>query len=122
MFDIDRNQYTFSASLPAACRELYENVKNLELDFPENPILKLSDAIRYSLETKGKYLNSIIHGSKTFIRIPCGFEQAYGNGIPYVLEIWPKGLASKVHNHGNSCAVIKVLFGQIRINIYNKGW
>ena len=56
LFDLDRGQYMFSASLPAACQELYANIKNLILEFPENPIMKLSDAIRYSIRTPGRTL------------------------------------------------------------------
>ena len=36
------------------------------------------------------------------------------------LEIWPKSNYSPMHNHGNANAVIKVLHGSIRVNVYNK--
>ena len=107
-----------SASLPGAAKELYENVKNIELNFPNDPVCPLSDAIRYSLDTPGKHLNKIVerkreHGEFTspdevYIRVTLGPEQAVGPGIPYVLEIWPKQCKSPIHNHGGTCAVIKV--------------
>ena len=48
MFELDSNNYTFSASLPATCRELYHNVvqEGVSLDFPPGlEEYKLSDAI-----------------------------------------------------------------------------
>lgn len=41
-------------------------------------------------------------------------------GVPYVLEIWPVGSGSPVHNHGGACAIIKVLHGSLTISLYNK--
>ena len=32
-----------------------------------------------------------------------------------MLEIWPSGHHSPVHDHGNACAVIKVLYGDGRL-------
>ena len=37
-----------------------------------------------------------------------------------MLEIWPSGHYSPIHNHGNACAIIKVLFGRITINLFNQ--
>ena len=53
LFEMDDNQYTFSASLPLACLELYSNVTrpNVNLDWSPTPTkYRLSDAIRYSLK------------------------------------------------------------------------
>ena len=36
------------------------------------------------------------------------------------LEIWPKSNYSPMHNYGNANAVIKVLHGSIRVEVYNK--
>ena len=41
-------------------------------------------------------------------------------GIPYVLEFWPPGSRSAVHNHGSVCAIVKVVFGTIQNGTYNK--
>ena len=40
--------------------------------------------------------------------------------MPYVLEIWPGGNGSPIHNHGGACAIIKVLFGCLSVNLFNK--
>jgi len=131
LFDLDRGQYMLSSSLPSACQELYGNIKNLTLEYPENPIMKLSDAIRYSIVTPDKLLYKKLQEKKcefgkdskleeTYLRITLGPNQRTGPGIPYVLEIWPSGHYSPVHDHGNSCAVIKVLFGRITISVFNQ--
>ena len=128
MFDLDRGEFTFSDDLPMACRELYNIIKGLDLEFPENPVIKLSDAMHYSINTKGKFLQRILESkkgefgdpSKVYVRVTMGPDLRTGPGIPYVLEIWPSGCRSPIHNHGSACAIIKVLFGQIQISVYNK--
>ncbi|CAG2255212.1 unnamed protein product [Mytilus edulis] len=59
LFYLDEGNYIFSASLPVACRELYENIKGCCLNYSQEVTgVLLSDAIRYSLETKGCILNT----------------------------------------------------------------
>ena len=123
LFDLDRDAHMFSSSLPLACQELYGNIKNVTLEYPENPIMKLSDAIRYSIETKGMTLYKKLKeksGEFPYLRVTLGPDQRTAPGIPYVLEIWPSGSQSPIHNHGGACAVIKNLFGRITVNIFNK--
>ena len=131
LFALDSNHYTLSASLPPACLELYSNVtaQSIDLDWTPTPEkYRLSDAIRYSL----KYPHGILHqklqskagefGSfeQTYLRVTLGKDHGNSPGIPYVLEIWPIGHGSPIHNHGNSFAVIRVLHGGLTIKIYNK--
>lgn len=42
-----------------------------------------------------------------------------GGQISYVMEIWPPGHKSPIHDHGNACAVIRVLSGSIRCTWYD---
>ena len=135
LLDVDQNLFMFSSSLPLACKELYSNIRNMELEYPAHPDfpgIKLSDAIRYSLTTEGMMLANIIKKkqekkksddakSEVYIRVTLGPDMRTGPGVSYVLELWPSKCKSPVHNHGASCAVIKVLFGQIQIKIFNKG-
>jgi len=135
LFDLDQNDYIFSASLPPACQELYANVvcgANINLDWPPNTGQpKLSDAIRYSINTKGKILNKKLEekasefGPKpnpleTYLRVTLGMYRGNSPGIPYVLEIWPYKHYSPIHDHGNSYAIIKVVHGSINVKVYNK--
>merc|ERR1712200_141703 len=80
---------------------------------------RLSAAIKYSIDTKGARLNKILK-TKPYLRITMGKALGQSPGIPYVLEIWPQGSRSPIHNHGAVCAVIKVLYGTIQSGIFNK--
>ena len=124
LFELDRNDYTFTACLPPECQELYSNITSsrMELDWvPAHQKYKLSDAIRYSFENKGKALREKLrHKKMKYIRVTVGPHRSWSPGIPYVLELWPKSQGSPVHCHGNSYGVIKVLYGELQIKIYNK--
>ena len=126
---LSTNFFTMSASLPATCRELYENVSppGVALDWPyKNP--RFSDVINYSIKTDGKILNEKIKEKKDggefaeYLRVAVGTDLGSSPGIPYVLEIWPPGAESSIHSHGNAYAVEKVLYGEIKFTIYNKTW
>jgi hypothetical protein len=128
---LDNNEYTFSASLPMACQELYQNVsaEHVDLNYPPtHDDLNLSDAIRYSMTTEGMCLYEKLQEKKgefgpeneVYLRITLGPNRGSAPGVPYVLEIWPKGCGSPIHTHGNACAVIKVLHGGLTISIFNK--
>lgn len=46
-------------------------------------------------------------------------SQANSPGIPYVMEVWPPGHSSPIHDHGKASAVIKVLYGSIDCTWYD---
>ena len=124
--DLDSNVCILSASLPAACKELYSNVVSCPLDSPDDPY-PLSDAIGYSINTKGCKLYQILEDkdefgdpSQKYLRITLGPDRGVSAGIPYVLEIWPSKCGSPIHNHGNCFAVINVIHGAIDIEVFNK--
>lgn len=125
---LSSNLFTLSASLPAICRELYENVSSpgVTLDWPyKNP--RFSDVINYSLNTKGKILHMKWKEKEKneqfgYLRVNVGTDRGCSPGVPYVLEIWPPGVSSPIHSHGNAYAVEKVLYGAIKFTIYNKTW
>ena len=135
LFDLDQNQYIFSASLPPACQELYANVAgspDINLDWPQNTGQpSLSDAIRYSINTKGKILNKKLkekatefggepNEEETYLRVTLGVYRGNSPGIPYVLEIWPYQHYSPIHDHGNAYAIIKVIHGSLNVYVHNK--
>ena len=135
LFDLDKNNRMFSASLPSACQTLYGNVTGelVDLDWPwphGGVNQRFSDAIRYSIKTPGKILfkkleekqNEFGPGKKTetYLRVTLGEYRGDSPGIPYVLEIWPSNHGSPIHNHGNAFCVIKVLFGGLTISVFNK--
>ena len=133
LFEFDSNKYTLSASLPSACQELYHNVvqEGVYLDWPPGvERYKLSDAVRHSLNSKDGLLHKKLKEktgefgkhdkNATYLRVTLGSTRGNSPGIPYVLEIWPKGHGSPIHNHGNAYAVINVIHGGLTISIYNK--
>lgn len=126
LFELDKNECTFTASLPPECQELYTNISsaNISLDWTTNDQdsrYKFSDAIRYSLETEGKILNTKLRSKRMkYIRVTVGPSHATSPGIPYVLELWPRNEGSPVHSHGNTYGIIKVLHGGVRVEIFNK--
>jgi hypothetical protein len=54
----------------------------------------------------------------TYLRITLGYNLGDSPGIPYVLEIWPAGHYSPIHDHGDANAVIKVCLESV--NLYTK--
>lgn len=123
LFDLDKNDFIFTASLPLECQELYANIASTKVDLdwaPQPQQHKLSDAIRYSFETEGKALHEKLKQKKMkYIRVTVGPLRSQSPGIPYILELWPKNHGSPVHCHGNSYGVIKVIHGGLRAEVYN---
>jgi hypothetical protein len=75
LFVLDQSKFVFSASLPVACKELYDNISHCNLNYNEEPeSVLLSDAIRYSIETEGCLLNKKLEDKATefgdFLKIP----------------------------------------------------
>ena len=114
---LSTNHFTMSANLPATCRELYENVGSAGVALEP----RLCDAINYSINTRDKILNTKLK-KRQYLRVTVGSGRGSSPGIPYVLEIWPAKSESPIHNHGNAFAVIKVLYGAIKVTVYNKTW
>ena len=48
-----------------------------------------------------------------YIRVSVGLPSGCSPGIPYVLEIWPPGHFSPIHNHGNAFGIVRMLHGSI---------
>ncbi|KAF9915971.1 hypothetical protein FBU30_001610 [Linnemannia zychae] len=127
---IARNEATVVACLPDACQILYENVAgpDIKLDTPD--FRDFSAAINYSIVTPGcicfeKLKEKAEEFGKydlkgTYLRITMGPNQGDSPGSPYVLEIWPGQHYSPIHDHGKACAVIKVLHGDIWVQLYSQ--
>jgi len=128
MEDIAYGRVTVPASLTPTCQKLYDNVAGARflLDTPDFP--DFAAAIKASiLDEKGwcaKKLEEKAHEfgkynrEMTYLRITLGTNQGESPGIPFVMEIWPSGNYSPVHNHGGADAVIRVLHGEITVSLY----
>lgn len=55
---------------------------------------------------------------ETYLRITLGENNGESPGIPYVMEIWPIGHYSPIHNHAGAEAVIRVLHGSINVSLF----
>ena len=74
---------------------------------------------RFSINTPECKLYETLQ-TKSYLRITIGPSARQSPGIPYVLEIWPAGSQSPVHNHGSTYAIVKVLYGTIENRTFNK--
>ena len=130
MIDIAKGAYMPKSNLSIVAQKLYDCIsgKNFILndaDFPD-----FSDAIEYSIKTKGLWCNTTLNNKsrefnkdkpnllETYLRITLGKNNGESPGIPYVMEIWPSGHYSPVHNHGDSSAIIRVLHGNINVKLF----
>ncbi len=118
---IANNSVSVAQNLPKECQLLYANVAgpNIRLASPDFP--EFAQAIQYSIVTPGKMcFQRLKDKSKgpdhfSYLRITLDGNLGDSPGQPYVLEIWPAGSHSPIHDHGQANAIIKVLHGQIRI-------
>jgi hypothetical protein len=89
------------------------------------------DSINFSLENEGCLLNRKLKSKGSFSKKP-KTKASYlrvtipyfpgvfdAPGLPIVLEIWPKGHSSPIHNHGDCAAIIKVIDGHLLSEYYN---
>jgi hypothetical protein len=129
MDDVASNTYLPYASLSVAAQSLYNCVagERFVLDTPDFP--DFSKAIEYSIQTPGCWCNTRLKEKatefgkdpqplETYLRITLGQNNGESPGIPYVMEIWPIGHYSPIHNHGNAHAIIRVLHGNIHVKLF----
>jgi hypothetical protein len=55
---------------------------------------------------------------ETYLRITLGQNNGESPGVPYVMEIWPVGHYSPIHNHAGANAIIRVLHGNINVKLF----
>lgn len=129
MEDIARNSYLPHSTLSPASRGLYDCISGFRFvlntpDFPD-----FAEAIEHSINTPGLWCNTrllekqnefgkVKRPLETYLRITLGQNNGESPGIPYVMEIWPVGHFSPIHNHGNANAIIRVLHGSIQAELY----
>ena len=110
--------------------KLYDCIsgKNFIIDTPDFP--NFTKAIEYSIATPGKWCYKCLkkkatefdkdkpNFKETYLRITLGENNGESPGVPYVMEIWPVGHYSPIHNHGGSNAIIRVLNGSINVSLF----
>ena len=129
MYDVARCEFLPSSNLELTARKLYDCISGKNFILDDNNFPDFSKAIEYSIATPGCWCNTtLINKSKefskdpnikeTYLRITLGRNNGESPGIPYVMEIWPIGHYSPIHNHGGSHAIIRVLHGSINVSLY----
>lgn len=128
MEDIALNRFMPRANLSPVGQKLYDNISGRQFvlataDFPD-----FAHAIEYSIATEGCWCHSKLkekagefggHNEKmVYLRITLGKNGGESPGVPYVMEIWPPGCFSPIHNHAGANAVIRVLHGQIGVTLF----
>ncbi len=130
MDDIASGAYMPKANLPPIGRKLYDCIagKQFVLNSPDFP--EFSQAIEHSIRTPGLWCHTKLRDkstefnpdkpnlAETYLRITLGENNGESPGIPYVMEIWPPGHYSPVHNHAGAEAVIRVLHGAINVSLF----
>jgi quercetin dioxygenase-like cupin family protein len=118
-----------SSNLSPSSQRLYNCVSGdkFTLNTPDFP--DFIKAIEYSIATPGLWCNTTLKSkqgefgkssdpAETYLRITLGKNNGESPGIPYVLEIWPVGHYSPIHNHGGSSAIIRVLNGSVNVKLF----
>ena len=124
MDDIATDKYMPSANLSLTAQKLYNCIKGKAFQL-DNSFAK---AIEYSIATPGCWCYETLKAKsqefgpsdpkETYLRITLSENNGESPGIPYVMEIWPAGHYSPVHNHGGSSAIIRVLHGGIHVKLF----
>jgi predicted metal-dependent enzyme (double-stranded beta helix superfamily) len=130
MSDIAKNTFLPNSHLSPTAQQLYDCISGKQfilndLEFPD-----FSKAIEYSIATPGLWCYERLKEKstefnkddpnilETYLRITLNENNGESPGIPYVMEIWPVGHYSPIHNHGGSSAVVRVLNGKINVKLY----
>jgi hypothetical protein len=128
MDDIAAGAYMPVANLSLTSQKLYNCIsgKKFSLATPDFP--DFVKAIERSIATPGLWCYERLKAKanefgkpnpeETYLRITLGENNGESPGVPYVMEIWPPGHYSPIHNHGSSSAVVRVLSGAINVSLF----
>lgn len=118
---IASNSASVVNDLPDVCQRLYANVAGPGINLSPPDFPEFAQAIQYSIVTPGKLCYEKLEkkGKTSYLRVTLDGNMGDSPGQPYVLEIWPAGGRSSIHDHGEACAVIKVLHGQIKVSWFS---
>ena len=126
LLDTVRHRVIESSRLDKPCRFLYNRVRDFELNDDQFP--EFSKAIARSVESTDGWCHKKLiekanrfgrpNFSATYLRITIGNLDGSAPGHAFVVEVWPPGHYSPVHNHSNAYGIIKVLTGRILVKIF----
>lgn len=118
------------ANLSVTSQKLYDAISGKRFALNTADFPNFTRAIERSIATPGLWCYERLKAKasefdkdkpnekETYLRITLGENNGESPGIPYVMEIWPVGHFSPVHNHGGSTAIIRVLHGAIEVSLF----
>jgi hypothetical protein len=130
MNDIANSEYMPKANLSIISQKLYNCISGKKFILDDDDFPDFSKAIEYSIITPKMWCNKMLKKKstefnkdkpnilETYLRITLGDNNGESPGIPYVMEIWPIGHYSPIHNHSEANAIIRVLHGEINVSLY----
>ena len=130
MQDIALSKYMPKANLSLINQKLYDCISGKKFELNTFDFPNFTRAIEYNIATPGMWCYEKLkekayefskdkpNYKETYLRITLGENNGESPGIPYVMEIWPVGHYSPIHNHANASAIIKVLHGSINVSLF----
>lgn len=128
MDHIASGTYLPKSALPLAAQQLHDCIAGKQFTLDTDDFPDFVQAIENSIKNKDgwcfKKLQAKSHEfskdkpnfNETYLRITLGQNNGESPGIPYVMEIWPVGHYSPIHNHSEAHAIIRVLNGEINVS------
>lgn len=114
------------SQLEKPCRDLYDSIINFKLN--DNDFLDLTDIIEKSIKNPQGWCHRKLvekanrfgkpNTNATYLRLTLGKQEGQAPGHTFVVEIWPPGHFSPIHNHSNAYAIIRVLYGEVLLRLY----
>jgi hypothetical protein len=130
MNDIASGKYLPKANLSIISQKLYDCIGGKRFVLNDSDFPEFSQAIEYSIvnpngwcykklqEKSTEFNKDKPNIDETYLRITLGQNNGESPGIPYVMEIWPIGHYSPIHNHAGAEAIIRVLYGEINVSLF----
>ena len=128
MNDIATGTYMPKANLSVISQKLYDCIAGKRFILNDDDFPEFSKAIERSIKTPYLWCNRKLkkkatefgksNPDETYLRITLGQNNGESPGVPYVMEIWPPGHYSPIHNHAGANAIIRVLHGGINVTLF----
>lgn len=127
---IGRGLYMPHANLSTISQKMFHCISGENFKLNTDDFADFSKAIEHSIKSPDGWCYKKLQDKstefnkdkpnveETYLRITLGQNNGESPGIPYVMEIWPPGHYSPIHNHAGAEAVIRVLYGDIHVLVF----
>ena len=102
--------------LNKSCRLLSQRLNHFQ--FHDNKFPDLIQAIEYSLKHHGWCYQKLFEKANQFGRVELETTYLRLNFDSIIIEIWPPGHCSPIHNHNKAYGAFRVLYGSILIRLF----